>query len=61
MKTPKSFWTYQAATETPDYSELPEGTFHGSRAQWEAFSPGMRREIVRSRHNQQTKNGESQS
>ena len=39
--TPKSFWTYQA--ETP-----PEPPPHMTREQWEALSPGMRREIYRS-------------
>jgi phage-related protein (TIGR01555 family) len=40
--TPKSFWTYRAATETPP---PPPGW---SQAEWEKFSPGMRREIARS-------------
>lgn len=48
MTKQKSFWTYHAATKTPDYDDLPSGTFNGSREDWESFSPGMRREIVRS-------------
>lgn len=48
MAKQKSFWSYQAGTETPRYDELPSGVFNGSRDDWESFSPGMRREIVRS-------------
>lgn len=43
----ESYWTYRAGTQTPDYSELSEGTFKGTRKQWESLSPGMRREIAR--------------
>jgi predicted kinase len=39
--TPKSFWSYQAATETP---LAPPGI---AQKEWESLSPGMRREIVR--------------
>ena len=42
-----SYWTYQAATPTPRFEDVPAGAFNGTQAQWEAFSPGMRREIVR--------------
>ena len=42
-----SFWTYQAATPTPRHEDLPAGVFNGTQDQWEALSPGMRREIVR--------------
>lgn len=44
----KSFWTYQQSEPAPDYSEIPAGAFAGTRQQWEALSPGFRREIVRS-------------
>jgi hypothetical protein len=44
----KSYWTYRAASPTPEYHEVPEGAFKGSEKEWHAFSPGMRREIVRS-------------
>src|SRR6516225_5150085 len=37
--TPKSFWTYQAASETPP---PPPGV---SKEEWDSLSPGMRREI----------------
>lgn len=43
-----SFWSYQAASDTPRFESLPEGCFSGSKDQWESLSPGMRREIVRS-------------
>lgn len=50
--TPKSFWDYQAATETPT---LQDAVLRGAisskttESQWAKLSPGMRREIVRSR------------
>lgn len=47
----KSFWTYQAATATPTLAEairLGAIAADTTDAQWEALSPGMRREIVRS-------------
>lgn len=47
----KSFWTYQAATETPSLEQaIRAGAIAASttQEQWEAMSPGMRREIVRS-------------
>lgn len=37
----ESFWTYKAATPTP---EAPAGY---DPAEWESLSPGMRREIAR--------------
>jgi len=40
--TPKDFWSYQAASETPG----PPPNI--SKADWESLSPGMRREIARS-------------
>lgn len=43
-----TYWTYQASSETPDYANVPDGAFRGTREQWESLSPGMRREIVRS-------------
>ncbi len=39
--TPKSFWSYQASTETPD------APAHIAQSDWEKLSPGMRREIKR--------------
>lgn len=48
--TPKSFWSYQAP-EPPTLSRaIALGAINAStsQAQWEALSPGMRREIVRS-------------
>jgi hypothetical protein len=44
---PKSFWTYRASTPTPTIAELPQGACRGTQAEWEALSPGMRREIAR--------------
>jgi hypothetical protein len=41
QKTPKDFWSYQAATETPGPPP------HITKDDWEALSPGMRREIYR--------------
>jgi len=46
--TPKDFWTYQAASETPDFDSVPKTVFKGTRDDWESLSPGMRREIMRS-------------
>lgn len=49
--TPKSFWSYQAATETPslEYAIAANAiSANTTQQQWEALSPGMRREIVRS-------------
>jgi hypothetical protein len=43
--TPKDFWTYQAASETPP---PPPGV---SKEEWESLSPGMRREIGNRRTN----------
>jgi hypothetical protein len=39
--TPRSFWSYQAATETPP---PPPGM---TQKDWESLTPGMRREIAR--------------
>lgn len=41
------YWTYQAGSPTPAYVQVPVEVFRGTQAQWEALSPGMRREIVR--------------
>ena len=49
--TPKSFWSYQAATETPSLAAAIEaGAIATSTtvAQWDQLTPGMKREIVRS-------------
>jgi len=45
--TPESFWSYKPGSPTPTFEQLPPGLFKGTKAEWEAFSPGMRREIVR--------------
>jgi hypothetical protein len=46
--TPKSFWSYQASSPTPEHgSAVAAGRFRGSKADWEGLSPGMRREIMR--------------
>jgi hypothetical protein len=50
--TAKSFWTYQAATPTPSLHEaINAGAIAPSTTpeQWDALTPGMRREIVRSK------------
>ncbi len=49
--TPKSFWTYQAGSETPNLeTAISAGAISSDTTdtQWQALSPGMRREIVRS-------------
>ncbi len=49
--TPKNFWSYQSSTPTPSLEEaVNAGAIHPktTQQQWEALSPGMRREIVRS-------------
>jgi len=46
-----TYWTYKAATPTPSLAEAIAAGAVGatvSLAEWEALSPGMRREIVRS-------------
>ena len=42
-----TYWTYKAP-EAPDWADLPEKCFAGTRDNWEQLSPGFRREIVRS-------------
>lgn len=48
----KGFWSYKASGETPtleaaiEIGAIPKDT---TLQQWEALSPGMRREIVRSK------------
>ena len=47
----KAFWSYQAATETPTLeTAIAANAIRAdtTQQQWEALSPGMRREIVRS-------------
>jgi hypothetical protein len=47
----KAFWSYQAATETPSLEHAIAAnaiSANTTQQQWEALSPGMRREIVRS-------------
>lgn len=45
--TPDSFWSYRPEARPTKFELLPKGVFEGTKAEWEAFSPGMRREIVR--------------
>lgn len=47
MQSMSEFWTYRVAEPTPVRQDLPPGTFKGTTAEWEGFSPGMRREIAR--------------
>lgn len=55
QRTRDSFWTYRAATPTPDFADVStDAFFGGTRDEWEALSPGMRREIVRT-HEKGTK------
>jgi hypothetical protein len=51
--TPKSFWSYQASSETPSLEEAirigaisPKTT----QVEWDRLSPGFKREIVRSKN-----------
>jgi hypothetical protein len=49
--TPKSFWSYQASEAAPSLEEAIKASAISAsttQAQWEALSPGMRREIARS-------------
>lgn len=45
--TDESYWTYKSSFPTPSFDALPSGCFHGTQAQFESLSPGMRREILR--------------
>jgi hypothetical protein len=47
MRPHEDFWTYHPESETPDFDQIPAGTFAGTRKDWESLTPGMRREIVR--------------
>lgn len=50
--TPKSFWSYQSSTETPSLEEaikLGAISSNTTQKEWEQLSPGMRREICRSK------------
>lgn len=55
----KAFWSYQADTETPSLeyaiaaNAISANTTH---QQWDALSPGMRREILRSAIARQRRN-----
>jgi hypothetical protein len=47
----KAFWSYQASSETPSLGAAIAAnaiSVDTTLQQWEALSPGMRREIVRS-------------
>lgn len=48
--TPKTFWTYHAATETPTLATaiaLGKIAATTTKEEWEKLTPGMKREIVR--------------
>jgi len=50
--TPKSFWSYKASSETPSLEEaikIGAISSNTTQEQWQQLSPGMRREIVRSK------------
>jgi hypothetical protein len=50
--TPKSFWSYQASGETPSLAEaieLKAISAKTTQVEWDRLSPGMKREIVRSK------------
>lgn len=50
--TPKSFWSYQASSETPSLEEaIKLGAIAAKTTQeeWDRLSSGMKREIVRSK------------
>jgi hypothetical protein len=50
--TPKSFWSYQTGSETPSLEEAKAaGAIAASTTpqEWDRLSPGMKREIVRSK------------
>ena len=44
--TPESYWTYKAPP-TPNFCDLPAGTFAGDENGWMSLAPGFRREIYR--------------
>lgn len=44
MKKQENYWTYKAP-DTPEYDDLPQGAFAGTRESWLSLSPGYRREI----------------
>ncbi|TBY60177.1 hypothetical protein E0H46_31920 [Rhizobium leguminosarum bv. viciae] len=46
MKKQESYWSFKA-TDTPEFSDLPAGTFAGTEAGWNSLSPGYRRAIWR--------------
>jgi hypothetical protein len=49
--TPKDFWSYKPATETPTVEQVPEGAIKPgtTQAEFEQLSPGMRREVGRTK------------
>lgn len=47
MKKQESYWTYKTP-DTPEFEDLPEGAFAGTKEGWQSLSPGYRREIYRS-------------
>lgn len=54
-ETPKSFWTYQSSTPVPSLEEAVElGAIAANTTQkeWDKLTPGMKREIVRSKRKQ---------
>lgn len=47
MRKQEDYWSFRAP-DTPEFSDLPAGTFAGTEAGWNSLSPGYRREIYRS-------------
>lgn len=47
MRTHENYWGFRAP-DTPEFGDLPAGTFAGTEAEWNSLSPGYRREIYRS-------------
>ena len=44
MKKQEPYWSFRAP-DTPEFSDLPEGTFAGTEQGWNSLSPGYRRAI----------------
>ncbi len=58
MRKQEAYWTYCASEDMPELSDLPEGTFSGTEAQWNSLSPGFRREIYREAMRRQKRRNE---
>lgn len=44
MKKRESYWEFKSP-DTPEFHDLPAGTFAGTEAGWNSLSPGYRRAI----------------